>query len=92
MDIKADLHYESFRLSDTEPSVLEAQRVISRMGLQPSLKISNGGLDANWLSARGFPTVTLGAGQQDVHTVDERLDIAAFLQGCRVALSLATGE
>lgn len=87
----ADLHYESFHLADTEPSVVEAQRVIRSLGLVPETKISNGGLDANWLSARGLPTVTLGAGQQEVHTVNERLDIAAFIQGCQVALALATG-
>ena len=74
-----------------EPSVVEAQRAIRSLGLAPELKTSNGGLDANWLSARWLPTVTLGAGQQEVHTVNERLDIAAFVQGCRVALALATG-
>lgn len=87
----ADLSYESFHLADTELSVVEAQRAIRSLALVPELKISNGGLDANWLSARGLPTVTLGAGQQDVHTVHERLDIAAFTQGCQVALALATG-
>jgi tripeptide aminopeptidase len=86
----AELHYESFHLSDSEPSVVEAQRAIRAVGLAPELKISNGGLDANWLSARGLPTVTLGAGQQNVHTVNERLDIEAFTGGCSVALALAT--
>jgi tripeptide aminopeptidase len=90
VDFDADLHYESFRLSEAEPSVVEARRAISALGMLPHLKVSNGGLDANWLSARGMPTVTLGAGQQEVHTVNERLDIAAFLQGCRVALAIAT--
>jgi tripeptide aminopeptidase len=88
----ADLHYESFHLDEREPSVGEARRAITQVGLQPELRTSNGGLDANWLSARGMPTVTLGAGQQEVHTLNERLDIAAFLQGCRVALALATGN
>jgi tripeptide aminopeptidase len=92
VDFKADLHYESFLLQNDEPSVVQAQHAIARAGMEPELKISNGGLDANWLSARGLPTVTLGAGQQEVHTVNERLDIAAFLQGCRVALALATGQ
>jgi tripeptide aminopeptidase len=87
----ADLSYESFHLSDTEPSVVAAQRAIRSLGLVPETKVSNGGLDANWLSARGLPTVTLGAGQQEVHTVNERLNIAAFTQGCQVALAVAAG-
>ncbi len=86
----AELHYESFHLAESEPSVVEAQRAIRAVGMEPKLKISNGGLDANWLSARGLPTVTLGAGQQNVHTVNERLDIDAFTSGCNVALALAT--
>jgi tripeptide aminopeptidase len=91
IDFREDLHYESFRLAENEPVVVEAQRAIAAVGLLPELRISNGGLDANWLTARGLPTVTLGAGQQEVHTVNERLDIDAFVLGCRVALALATG-
>ncbi len=87
----ADLSYESFHLADDEPTVIEAQRAIRSLGFEPALKISNGGLDANWLTARGLPTVTLGAGQLDVHTVNERLDIKAFVSGCQMALALATG-
>ena len=33
------------------------------MAASRSGRISNGGLDANWFSARGIPTVTLGCGQ-----------------------------
>jgi tripeptide aminopeptidase len=87
----ADLHYESFRLGEQDPAVVEARRGIAAVGLEPQLRISNGGLDSNWLSVRGLPTVTLGAGQQEVHTVRERLDINAFVIGCRVALTLASG-
>jgi len=88
----ADLSYESFRLSDDEPTVAAADRAIRSIGLEPQLKVSNGGLDANWLSARGLPTVTLGAGQINVHTVNERLDINAYTGGCGVALAIASGQ
>lgn len=84
------LEYESFQLADDEPCVLEAERVATAIGLAPIRAVSNGGLDANWLSARGIPTVTLGCGQMNVHTVDERLDVKAFLQACRMGLRLAT--
>lgn len=89
--IDADLHYESFKLSEDDPSAAVASHGIAAVGLKPELSIANGGLDANWLSARGVPTVTLGAGQQDVHTVNERLVIPEFLDGCRIALAIATG-
>lgn len=87
----ADLKYESFRLSEAEPSVQESLRAIRAVGLTPVTRISNGGLDANWLSARGLPTVTLGSGQNDVHTVNEALNLEDFEQACRIGLLLATG-
>jgi tripeptide aminopeptidase len=86
-----DLSYESFRLPESEPAVQAALGAIRTVGLDPSTRISNGGLDANWLSARGLPTVTMGSGQQNVHTVDESLNVDDFLSACRIGLLLATG-
>jgi tripeptide aminopeptidase len=86
------LEYESFKLDESSPSVVEAVRAIRSAGLEPQTRISNGGLDANWLSSRGLPTVTLGCGQQDVHTVKETLHIPSFLDACRIAVLLATSN
>jgi tripeptide aminopeptidase len=88
----ATLKYESFKLAATEPCVRSALGAIARLGLKGETKISNGGLDANWLSSRGLPTVTLGSGQQHVHTVNETLQLDDYLNGCAIALLLATGE
>jgi len=41
--------------------------------------------------AHGLPTVTLGCGQQDIHTVNESLDIDSYLKACRIGLQVATG-
>ena len=84
------LDYEAFRLTDDEPCVAAAREAVAAIGLAPRLDISNGGLDANWMAANGVPTVTLGCGQMDIHTTDEKLDLAAFENACRVALRLAT--
>jgi len=59
-------------------------------GLKPTLRVTNGGLDANWLVRHGIPTVTFGAGQNNIHTVDEFVDVAEFARGCRMALAVAT--
>ena len=89
--ISSRLDYEAFRLDDGTPCVLAAEAAVRAVGGEPLRAITNGGLDANWLSARGIPTVTLGCGQRNVHTVNEQLDLAAFRQACRIALRLATG-
>jgi len=84
------LKYDSFRLSDKEPSVQTAKHAIQKMGGQPELTIGNGGLDANWMAAHGFPTVTLGCGQQDIHTTNETLMIDDYFKACQIGLLLAT--
>ncbi|HEV3005839.1 MAG TPA: M20/M25/M40 family metallo-hydrolase [Pirellulales bacterium] len=84
------LDYEAFRLADREPCVLAAEAAVGGVVGEPLRAITNGGLDANWLTARGIPTVTLGCGQRQVHTTSEQLDLPAFRQACRIALRLAT--
>ena len=59
------------------------------LGLEPQLRVSDGGLDANWLAHHGIPAVTFGAGQRGIHSVDESVDIADYLGGCRLAVALA---
>ncbi len=90
VEIEDRTDYEAFELASDEPCVLAAEAAIRSVGGEPVRAISNGGLDANWLSARGIPTVTLGCGQRDPHTCSERLDLDEFRRACRVALRLAT--
>jgi tripeptide aminopeptidase len=90
--IEGRLDYEAFRLALDEPSVEAATVAVRAAGREPELAISNGGLDANWLTAHGIPTVTLGCGQRNIHSVDEQLDIADFHTARRIALRLATAS
>jgi tripeptide aminopeptidase len=89
--IRGRLDYESFRLADDDPSLAAAEAAVRAAGGEPVRAISNGGLDANWLTARGIPSVTLGTGVANAHTTDERLDLRQFHQACRIASRLATG-
>jgi tripeptide aminopeptidase len=92
VEFQADLKYESFRISPNEPVAQAAEAAIGAAGLTPETCISNGGLDANWMNAHGFPTVTLGCGQHAIHTTDEWLDVDAFLAACQVGVKIASGE
>lgn len=82
--------YESFRLPKSDPSLVAALAAVEAEGLAPLTRIANGGLDANWLTAHGLPTATLGCGQYGIHTVNETLDIQGYWDACRIALRLAT--
>lgn len=90
VEIDGQLDYEAFKLPDGEPCVLAAEAAVRSAGGEPMRAISNGGLDANWMTARGIPTVSLGCGQQNPHTTAERLNLVEYRQACRVALRLAT--
>ncbi len=87
---KGENDYEAFKLDAGEPSVLAAERAVRRVGLEPVRAISNGGLDANWMTAHGIPTVSLGCGQMNIHTTSECLNLEAYEQACQIALLLAT--
>ncbi|MSR29979.1 MAG: M20/M25/M40 family metallo-hydrolase [Gemmataceae bacterium] len=87
---QSSMEYHPFRLKEDAPVVQYAQEKAAGMGLKPELKIGNGGLDANWLVRHGIPTITFGAGQNKIHTLDEFVDVEEFWKGCQFALALAT--
>ncbi|MBY0232948.1 MAG: M20/M25/M40 family metallo-hydrolase [Gemmataceae bacterium] len=85
------LDYHPFKLDEKAEVMGKAAAAAARAGVAPNVRTSNGGLDANWLVRHGIPTITFGAGQNAIHTVEEWVDIELFLQGCRMALACATG-
>jgi tripeptide aminopeptidase len=84
--------YHPFRLREDESVVQHALAAARLAGLDAKTRTSNGGLDANWLVRHGVPTITFGAGQRQVHTVEEYVELDDYLKGCRFAVALATVE
>jgi len=84
--------YHSFSLDRDSAVVRRGIKGVEAIGLTPNPRLVNGGLDANYLSLHGIPTVTFGAGQNEAHTVDEWVDIPAFQNACRLAIALATAR
>jgi tripeptide aminopeptidase len=84
------LDYHPFRLKPDTAVVKFAGAAATAAGLTPTLRVTNGGLDANWMVRHGVPTITFGAGQRNVHTIEEYVDLGDYLDGCRFALALAT--
>jgi tripeptide aminopeptidase len=84
--------YYPFHMKEKTPAVQRAIAGVSAAGMAPVVRLANGGLDANWLVRHGVPTVTFGAGQNEVHTIDEWINIPLFQSACGLALELATGR
>ena len=82
--------YPPFRLPEDAPIRKRAAEALGALGIAPNFIFSNGGLDANWLDKHGVPTITIGAGQAEIHTIKEYVDLREFERGCRLAILLAT--
>jgi tripeptide aminopeptidase len=80
--------YHAFRISETDPVVQATRKAQETLGLEPVTEVTNGGLDANFFNVKGVPTVTLGAGQHNPHTVDEYADLDEYVTCCRLLLQI----
>ncbi|OAI51210.1 peptidase [Planctomycetaceae bacterium SCGC AG-212-F19] len=89
VQFEARRDYFPFRLKESAPVVQRALEAAKSTGLAPETRISNGGLDANWLVRNGLPAITFGAGQNGIHAIGEYVEIADYLAGCRLALALS---
>ena len=90
LTFEEDTRYEAFSIPESSACVTAAKAAVAQVGLRPMARDCDGGLDANWMSAHGYPAVTLGCGQAGIHTVDETLYIPQFLDACRIAAAIAT--
>ncbi len=86
----AQTDYHPFLMKETQPVVKRAKAAVASLGLEPDVRVANGGLDANWMVRHGIPTVTFGAGQNEVHTVKEWINLTEYERACNLALTLAT--
>lgn len=70
------LEYESFALEADDPAVLLVSSACRDVGLEPCLKRTGGGSDANVFAARDVPTVALSCGMKHVHSTEERITVS----------------
>jgi tripeptide aminopeptidase len=86
------LDYHPFRLGSKSLVVQHGVAAAKQAGLKPRLRIGNGGLDANWMVRHHIPTITFGAGQNNIHAIGEYVELSEFENACRLAIALATQE
>lgn len=84
--------YPPFKLAEDSPVVKRAIKALEMLGIEANCLFSNGGLDANWLDKHGIPTITIGAGQAEIHTIKEYVNLAEYEKGCRLGILMATME
>jgi len=75
LDLHTQLDYPSYRFSLDAPAIVAARTALGRIGVPVKLVPSGGGSDANILNAKGLPSVVLGTGMVDPHTVNEHIAV-----------------
>lgn len=93
-DIKIEHFWDFMPYTISEKSFVfnEVKRVIKKVGLEPSPKISLGGSDANSLNGRGIESINLGIGAQNPHSNDEFIYIEDLMKSAEIALELVRKE
>ena len=70
-EVFVDNKYDSFAVAEDSDVVTLAKAACAMHGFTPDITVTGGGSDANFLNAYGLPSVILGTGMANVHTVDE---------------------
>ncbi len=68
--------YDGYELGEDAEPVRRLRAVAARHGLAPRLVRSIGGSDTNVLNQKGVPTVNVGVGMHEIHSVSEWIDAA----------------
>lgn len=87
-EVQIDISYPAFHFTEEEMVVQIAQKAAQKIGRESKLIKSGGGSDANIISGFGIPTVVLGVGYEEIHTVNERMPIQELVKLTEMVLAI----
>lgn len=88
IEVESNWDFKPYTVSESSPVIKEIYRVMEKVGLKPTPKISLGGSDANSLNENGIQAVNLGIGAQNPHSNDEFIFIEDLVKSAEIALEL----
>lgn len=89
IDYSYDVLYKAFKLSEDCPAVSLTAAALQKVGVEPKLEKSGGGMDANHFNANGIATVGITVGYFNCHTGEEYLDLQDFYKCGEMAAEIA---
>ena len=87
---RRDAPFETFLIPETHPAITNAFRAARSIGIEPRLRTTGGGMDANVFNSRGLPCVGLGLGVGDPHSPQEHISVAQLEAGVMFLKALLT--
>jgi tripeptide aminopeptidase len=73
-------HYKAYVVADDATVVRVGQQAAVNLGLEPSLRTTLGGSDANIFNAKGLSSIVLATGMEKIHTHDEHVSRADLVK------------
>jgi tripeptide aminopeptidase len=90
LTVRRDEPFETFTIPETHPVIANAFRAAYSIGIEPRLRATGGGMDANIFNSRGLPCVGLGLGVSDPHSPQEHIPVAHLEAGVLFLKALLT--
>jgi len=88
LKIRISRAYNAFMVPGSSLAMDIARRSLRSTGIRPKVKATGGGSDANIFNGLGIPSIILGAGADNVHTVRENVKLDDMEKGCEIAVNL----
>jgi tripeptide aminopeptidase len=88
VEIVHERHYNSYNIDEREPVVRLAQEASRALGLEPTLRTTLGGSDANIYNAKGLPCIVVATGMDKIHTHDEFISRKDLVDTARLTLEI----
>jgi len=69
-------NFESYRINKNDPILIKIQNALLKLGLEPDMKPSGGGTDANIFRKNGIDSIVVGMATHNMHTLREYVTIS----------------
>ncbi len=88
VEIKNENAYQMYELGMDDPVLTIGMAAAERIGLEPLLRVTGGGADANIFNEMGVPTTVLGCGMMNIHRHDEYVRISDMVKSTQLVVSI----
>lgn len=88
VEIEHARHYEAYVVDEESPVVRVAQEASRALGMDPALRTTLGGSDANVFNAKGLSSIVVATGMDHIHTHDEVCSREDLVNTARLCVEL----
>ena len=81
-------HYVNYQIDENDPVVKYAVEASKQLSMNPELRTTLGGSDANAFNAKGVPSIVMATGMDKIHTHDEFISRRDLVDTARLTLQI----